>query len=356
MLENSFAKEIKIGSRMIGAGHPAYVIAEIGANFDHSTEKAKELIHAAKEAGADCAKFQSFLANKIVSGKGFASMQLKGVHGSWGRSVEDVFKDAEFPREWHQEIADYCKEIGIDFSSAPYDFEAVDLLVKLDVPFIKIGSGEITWPAMIEYCAKTGKPIFLATGDSTLAEVDEAVRIIEATGNKNLVLMQCITNYPSRIESANINVLKTYQSAFNVLTGYSDHAPGDVVPLGAVALGACVIEKHFTLSKVDKGPDHPHSMEPAELKAMVQRIHDLESALGSSQKKVVAEESETVIVQRRGLYVARDVAAGERLAAEDIVELRPALGILPKFKSKIVGQTLKSAKTAGEPLFWENLD
>lgn len=355
-MSNFFSQEIKIGSRLIGPGHPTYVIAEIGANFDHDISKAKELILAAKEAGADCAKFQSFLADKIVSGKGFASMQLKGVHGSWGRSVEDVFKDAEFPRAWHKEIADYCREIGIDFSSAPYDFEAVDLLMELDVPFIKIGSGEITWPATLEYIAKKGKPVFLATGDSTLAEVDEAVRVIESTGNHNLVLMQCITNYPSRIENANINVLKTYESAFNVLTGYSDHAPGDVVPLGAVALGARVIEKHFTLSKVDKGPDHPHSMEPAELKAMVQRIRNMEAALGSTRKQVVDEESETVIVQRRGLYAARDLAAGETLTLDDIVELRPALGILPKFKTVIAGHKIKTARTKGEPLFWENLD
>lgn len=351
----AFPKTIFLGARAIGRSLPAYIIAEIGANFDHDLEKAKRLIDAAKESGADCAKFQSFLASKIVSGKGFASMQLKGVHGSWGRSVEDVFRDAEFPREWHREIAAYCAKVGIDFSSAPYDVEAVDLLADIGVPFIKIGSGEITWHDMLRYIAKKNLPVFLATGDSTLAEVDEAVRVIESTGNRNLVLMQCITNYPSRIESANINVLKTYETAFDVLTGYSDHAPGDVVPLGAVALGACVIEKHFTLNRKDAGPDHPHSMEPQELKAMVDRIRQMEAALGTTRKDVVAEESETVIVQRRGLYAAKDIRAGEPIQNDQMVELRPALGIPPKFRSAVAGRRTRHDIAMGEPISWESL-
>lgn len=356
MANRAFPKEIKIGSRFVGHGHPTYFIAEIGANFDGDIEKAKKLIWAAKDAGADCAKFQSFLADKIVSGTGFRSMKLKGVHGTWGRPVEEVFKDAEFPRAWHKELADYCKEIGIDFSSAPYDYEAVDLLDSLNVPYIKIGSGEITWKEMLQYIAKKNRPIFLATGDATLAEVDEAVRAIEETGNKNLVLMQCITNYPSKIESANIRVLTTYQNAFDVLTGYSDHSPGDVVTLGAVALGACVIEKHFTLSNADKGPDHPHSMEADSFKNMVQRTRNLEAALGSTRKFVVEEESETVIVQRRGLYARRAIAGGTLLTADDIVELRPALGIRPNDKPIAIGKRTKKALEAGAPLYWDNLE
>ncbi|MDR0428169.1 MAG: N-acetylneuraminate synthase family protein [Dysgonamonadaceae bacterium] len=351
----SFNKEIRIGNRLIGIGHPSYIIAEIGANFDNDIDKAKQLIDAAKEAGADCAKFQSFLADKIVSGKGFASMTLKGVHGTWGRGVEEVFKDAEFPREWHQELSDYCKHIGIDFSSSPYDFEAVDLCVKVGVPFIKIGSGDITWHEMLTYLAKTGKPLFLATGDATLAEIDEAVRIIQNAGCNDLVLMQCITNYPSLVESANINVLKTYQTAFDILTGYSDHSPGNVVVLGSIALGACVIEKHFTLNKKDKGPDHNHSMDVQEFSQMVKNIRLLESALGSTQKFVVEEERETVIVQRRSLYAKRDIKAGETIHSEDIDVLRPALGIPPQFKPVIVGKKAAKDIQKGLPVFWEDI-
>jgi sialic acid synthase SpsE len=350
----SFSKEIRVGDRLIGKGHPTYIIAEIGANFDKNIDKAKLLIDAAKAAGADCAKFQTFSTPRIVSEGGFSLMKLEGVHGSWGRTVSEVFKDAEFPREWHQEISEYCKKVGIDFSTSPYDFEAVDLCLKLDVPFIKIGSGEITWLEMLDYIARTGKPLMLATGDATMSEIDEAVRTIQATGNSNLILMQCITNYPSKIDSANVNVLKTYQSAFDILTGYSDHSPGPVVALASVVLGGCVIEKHFTLNKSDKGPDHPHSMNPVEFKLMVDYVREIERAMGSTRKEVVAEEGETVFVQRRCLYAKRDIPAGKIIEAEDIDVLRPALGIPPKFKNIIIGKTSKTNIQAGSPLFWDN--
>lgn len=349
-----FNKEIRIGNKMIGDTCPTYFIAEIGANFDGSIEKAKRLIDAAKEAGADCAKFQTFSTPRIVSEGGFSRMQLKGVHGSWGRTVSEVFKDAEFPIAWHKEIADYCKAAGIDFSTSPYFKEAVDLCVDLNVPFIKIGSGDITWLEMLDYIARKGKPVMLATGDATMSEIDEAVRTIEAAGNKNLVLMQCITNYPSKIESANVNVLKTYQSAFDVLTGYSDHAPGHVVALASVVIGGRVIEKHFTLNKADKGPDHPHSMEPQDFKFMVDSIREAERAMGSTRKEVVAEEGETVYVQRRCLYAKQDIKKGHIMTAEDIDVLRPALGIPPKFKPVVIGKECKEDIEKGQPLFWNN--
>ena len=355
-MSTSFPKEIQIGNKVIGEGHPVYIIAEIGANFDKDINKAKRLIKAAKESGADCAKFQSFIAEKIVSAGGFASMQLKGVHGSWGRPVHEVFRDAEFPRVWHKEINDYCKEIGIDFSTSPYDIEAVDLCDELKIPFIKIGSGEITWLEMLEYIARKNRPMLLATGDATMSEIDEAIRTIEATSNNNLVLMQCITNYPSKIESANINVLKTYQTAFNILTGYSDHSPGPVVALGSVALGACVIEKHITLNRNDAGPDHPHSMDINDFKKMVGYIRELEIAMGSSRKLVVEEESETVIVQRRSLYAGKNIPKGNKIGIDDIVELRPQLGILPKYKKNILGKKTSRQILKDEPITWEDIE
>lgn len=351
----NFSKQIAFNERLVGNGHPAYFVAEIGANFDNSLDKAKKLCDAAKEAGADCAKFQSFISEKIVAPKGFQKMQLKGVHGSWGRPVNEVFKDAEFPRDWHHIVKEHCDNIGIHFSTSPYDFEAVDLCMELDLPFIKIGSGEITWLEMIEKIASKQKPIVLATGDATLSEIDEAIRTIESTGNNNLILLQCITNYPSMIESANINVLKTYQNAFDVLTGYSDHSFGDVVILGSIALGGVFVEKHFTLNKADKGPDHPHSMNVSEFKSMVERVRQLEKAMGSTKKFVVEEEHETVLVQRRGLYAAKDIPQGKIIEYSDLVELRPALGILPKYKNTIIGRTFKSNIESGQPIYWENL-
>lgn len=350
-----FNQEIKLGNRTIGANYPTYFIAEIGGNFDGDIEKAKRLIKAAKEAGADCAKFQTFTAETIVSEGGFSKMTLHGVHGSWGRTVSEVFKDVEFPMEWHEELAAYCQEVGIDFSTSPYFKEAVDLCEEMKLPFIKIGSGEITWLEMIEYIASKGIPIMLATGDATMAEIDEAVRTIEKTGNKNLVLMQCITNYPSKIESANVNVLKTYQNAFGCLTGYSDHSPGHVVALASVVLGGRVIEKHFTLNKKDKGPDHPHSMEPDEFKLMVESIREVEKAMGSTRKEVVEEEGETVFVQRRCLYAKKDLKAGQIISEEDIDVLRPALGIPPKYKQTIIGKKINKDIPARDPIFWEDI-
>lgn len=352
---SKFPNEISIGKRTISVDSPTYIIAEIGANFDKNIDKAKRLIDAAKEAGADCAKFQTFATDRIVSDGGFSKMQLKGVHGSWGRTVCEVFKDAEFPREWHKEISDYCKQVGIDFSTSPYDYEAVDLCMDLDVPFIKIGSGDITWLEMLEYIAKKNKPMMLATGDATISEIDEAVRTIINTGNTKLILMQCVTNYPSKLESANVRVIEAYQKMYGILTGYSDHAPGPVVALGAVALGARVIEKHFTLNKADKGPDHPHSMNPVEFKQMVTFIRELEKSLGSSFKNVVEEESETVYVQRRCLYAARDIKSGDPIALDDISVLRPALGIPPKYRQLVSGKRAKTDLKKGDPIFWENV-
>lgn len=352
---NRFNKEIKIGSKMIGENHPTYFIAEIGGNFDGSIDKAKKLIDAAKEAGADCAKFQTFTADTIVSEGGFSKMTLHGVHGSWGRTVSEVFKDVEFPVEWHAEIAKYCEEVGIDFSTSPYFKDAVDLCADMNVPFIKIGSGEITWLEMIEYTARKGIPIMLATGDATMSEIDEAVRTIESTGNKDLVLMQCITNYPSKIDSANVNVLKTYQSAYDCITGYSDHSPGHVVALASVVLGGRVIEKHFTLNKNDEGPDHPHSMEPDEFRFMVDSIREVERAMGSTCKEVVEEESETVFVQRRALYAKRDLKAGQVIKEDDVDVLRPALGIPPKYRKTIIGKTVNKDIPANDPIYWEDL-
>ncbi len=350
-----FASAFTIGGRKVGAGHPTYFIAEIGANFDGDLKKAKQYAWEAKQCGADCAKIQTFKAKKIVSREAFSSMKLKGVHGSWKRPVDEVFKEVEFPREWHKEFFEYCREIGITPSTAAYDYEGVDLVDDIGIEFYKIGSGDITWLEMVEYTARKGKPVMLATGASTLAEVDDAVRVIEKTGNRNLVLMQCITNYPSKFESANIRVLDTYRDAFGAILGYSDHTPDDVVPLGAVALGASVIEKHFTFDRTLKGPDHPHSMQPEEFARMIERTRNLEKAMGTSKKDVVAEESETVIVQRRGLTAAKDLKKGAPLKKGDIIELRPALGIYPKFKMNIVGKRVKKNLKAGNPIRWEDI-
>jgi len=346
-------QRIKLGERYVGDGEPVYIIAEIGSNFDGSLEQAKKLVDLAKEVGADAAKFQSFLPNKIIARKGFTtkvSFQVK-----WAKPVYQVYSEATFPREWHTKLADYCRQKGITFLSTPYDKEAVDLLASLGVPAFKIGSGEINNPPFLEYVAGKKKPIILATGASSLGEVEEAVKVIRATGNEDLILLQCITNYPSPIEQANIRAMLTLRQAFQTLVGYSDHSPGSIVPLGAVALGACVIEKHFTFDKTRKGPDHPFAMDVPEMAEMVKSIRLLEKALGSPIKQVTPAETETVIIQRRSLFAKTNIPAGTIITKEMIESLRPATGIPPKYMELVIGRKSKVNIPEGEPITWDKI-
>lgn len=346
-------RKVMIGERRVGEGEPAYIIAEIGSNFDGNLEQAKKLVDLAKEAGADAAKFQSFLPDKIIAKKGFdvkTSFQSK-----WDKPVYQVYKEATFPREWHGEIADYCQQKGIHFFSSPYDKEAVDLLDEIGVPAFKIGSGDINYLSLVEYIARKNKPVLLGVGASSMGEIEEAVNTIKATGNQDIVLLQCITNYPSPFEHANIRAMVTIREAFQVPVGYSDHTPGSVVPLGAVALGACVIEKHFTFDKTRAGPDHPFAMDVPEMASMVRDIRRLEAALGTPAKQLTPAETETVIIQRRSLFAKVDIPAGTAITEDMIEPLRPAVGIAPKYIRLVVGRKAKVNIPAGEPIKWEEI-
>lgn len=343
-------KKIRIGDRYVGEGEPAYIIAEIGSNFDGNLAQAKKLIDLAKEVGADAAKFQSFLPDKIVAKRGFetkVSFQAK-----WEKPVYEVYSEAMLPREWHGELAGYCHKTGIHFLSTPYDKEAADLLEEIGVSAYKIGSGDITYASMVEYIARKGKPVILATGSSTLAEIEEAVNTIRATGNEDIILLQCVTSYPSPMEHANIRAMVTLGDTFNVLVGYSDHSVGSTVPLGAVALGACVIEKHFTFDKTRRGPDHPFAMDVTEMTAMIRDIRLLEQALGSPVKQVTPAEAETVIIQRRSLFAKVDIPAGTVITEDMIEALRPQIGILPKHLPLVAGRKAKVDILEGESITW----
>ncbi len=345
--------KVKIGERYVGDGEPTYIIAEIGSNFDGSLEQAKYLVGLAKEVGADASKFQSFLPDKIIAKRGFetkASFQAR-----WEKPVYEVYKEAMFPREWHKELADYCQQKNIHFFSSPYDKEAVDLLDEIGVPAFKIGSGDITFLSLVEYIAKKGKPIILGTGASSMGEIEQAVSTIRTAGNQDIILLQCITNYPSPFEQANIRAMVTLREAFQVPVGYSDHTPGSVVPLGAVALGACVIEKHFTFDKTRGGPDHPFAMDISEMAAMVRDIRLLESALGSPVKQLTPAEVETVVIQRRSLFARVNIPAGTSITPEMIEPLRPAIGIEPKYIGLVIGRKAKVDILGGEPITWEKI-
>lgn len=357
---------IKINNRNIGTGYPTYIIAEVGSNFDGSLERAKMLAKLAKEAGADAYKIQNFSAPKIVSQKGFDGLQL-AFQSKWNKPVVEVYKKAEFPREWLKELSDYCKEIGIDFLSAPYDKEAVDLLEQINVPVYKIGSGEIDNLEFLTYVAKTGKPVILSTGAANMEEIDHAVSTIQKTGNNQIILLQCITNYPSPIADSNLKAMVVMREKFGVDVGYSDHTigfnqdgddplDGITIPLATVALGGVVIEKHFTDDPKRPGPDHPFAMDIATFKKMINTIRALEKAMGDGQKKVELSEKETVIIQRRGIYAKENINEGEEILAEKIEFLRPALFLRPYQVEEILGRKSKRAISAGEPIKLDDVE
>ncbi|MFV1858022.1 MAG: N-acetylneuraminate synthase family protein [Anaerolineales bacterium] len=349
--------EIKIKDRAIGGNNPTYFIADISANHDGDLERAKELIHLAAEMGADAAKFQNFRAPEIVSDYGFRSMDDQVSHqAKWRKSVFEVYEGASIPFEWSAELGEECDEAGIHYFSSPYDFEAVDELEHF-FPAIKIGSGDITWLEIIERIASKGKPVLLATGASDIGDVQRAVDAILAI-NPDLVLMQCNTNYTASLENfdhIHLNVLKTYRAMYpEVVLGLSDHTPGHATVLGAVTLGARVVEKHFTDDRTREGPDHPFSMDPVSWRDMVDRTRELERALGSGSKRVADNESETVVIQRRCLRAARDLSAGEALSREMISVLRPAMvGAIPPYEiSEAIGAVVLEDVRAGEALRW----
>jgi sialic acid synthase SpsE len=349
--------EIKIGAHWIGESHPTYFIADIAANHDGDLHRAKLLIRLAKDAGADAAKFQNFQASKIVSDYGFKSLGGQQSHQSkWNKSVFEVYQDASVPLDWTPILKEECDKIGIDYFSSPYDFEAIDMLDKF-MPAYKIGSGEIDWIEALERMAAKGKPVLLATGASNIGEVQRAVHAILAT-NKNLVLMQCNTNYTASLENfkhIHLNVLKTYALMFpEVVLGLSDHTPGHATVVGAVALGARVIEKHFTDNTNREGPDHKFAMDPNTWAEMVENTRRLEQALGSADKIVAENEIDTVVIQRRCLRAARDIRAGETLTREMVDVLRPATpgAILPDQLYKTIGMKALADIPIGRELRW----
>lgn len=352
--------DLQIGKHTIGENHPTYFIADIAANHDGSLERAKLLIRLAKEAGADAAKFQNFRAPKIVSDYGFSHMNAQVSHQSkWEKPVTEVYASASIPFEWTPILKETCDVVGIDYFSSPYDFDAIDMLDPY-VPAYKIGSGDITWIEACERIANKGKPVLLATGASDIGDVQRAVHAIMRL-NPQLVLMQCNTNYTAEdgnFDNIHLNVLKTYRAMFTeLILGLSDHTHGHATVLGAVALGARVVEKHFTDDNNRVGPDHPFAMNPKTWANMVKATRQLERAFGSGDKFVAANEQETVIIQRRCLRAAREIMPGEVITREMIDVLRPATdgAILPYQIAEILGLKAIVRISQGQELRWTQL-
>jgi sialic acid synthase SpsE len=351
----------KIGERVVGDGHATYFIADIAANHDGSLERAKFLIRLAAQAGANGAKFQHFRASKIVSDFGFRALGAQlGHQAKWRKSVFEVYEEASLPWEWTAELKASCDEQGINFLSTPYDFEAANMLDDY-VQVYKIGSGDITWTEMLEHVARKKKPVILSTGASDVADVYRAVDAVQGI-NRRLALLQCNTNYTGKADSLahiHLNVLRSFRTLFpGAVLGLSDHTRGDATVLGAVAIGARIIEKHFTDDVRRDGPDHAFSMTPETWREMVERTRELERALGSTEKFVAANESETVVLQRRCLRAARDLQAGERLERCDIDVLRPAPrdAIFPHEIDRVLGRRLLLPMSKGEQFRWAALE
>ncbi len=341
----STIKDIPVGRHVIGIEQPTYFIADIAANHDGSLQRAVDLIHLCAEAGAHAAKFQNFKAETIVSDYGFKTMGGKQSHqSSWKKEVSEVYAAASLPVDWTEALHKACDDAGIDYFTAPYD---LSLLAQLS-PHVcawKVGSGDITWLENIEAMARDGKPLFLATGAATMDDVRRAVAAARHHTH-DIVLMQCNTNYTGSLENFRhiaLNVLKTYAREYpDLLLGLSDHTPGHATVLGAVALGARAIEKHFTDDTTREGPDHAFAMDARAWREMVDRTQELQLALGPEDKRIMDNEIDTAVVQRRSIRTTRPMKAGETLHAADLIALRPcpADAIPPYRQADLVGRTL----------------
>lgn len=356
-----FNKEIKIGQKIIGLKHPTYFIADIAANHDGNLNRAKDLIYLAKEAGADCAKFQHFLPDKIVSDYGFKHLNGSQSHqNNWKKSVYEVYDEYHCRREWTEELVKTCKDVNIEFMTTPYDYAAI-LEVDKYVNAYKIGSGDITWIEFLDKISKLNKPILLATGASTMKDVNRAIDVI-SKNTSDIVLMQCNTNYTASLENMryiNLNVLNTFKELYpNIILGLSDHTFGHSAVLGAVTLGARVIEKHFTDDNNRIGPDHKFAMNPNSWSEMVDRTRELECAMGDGIKRIEDNEKDTVIVQRRSIRLKRSLKKGDIITLNDVDMLRPAPlnSYFPYECSDVLNKTLICDKEKGDCIYRGDLN
>ena len=351
---------LNISGKLIGEQYPTYFIADIAANHDGDLERAKDLIFMAAEAGADAAKFQHFKAATIVSDAGFKNLGGQQSHqAKWKKSVFEVYQDASVPLLWTSTLKETCDQAGIAFFTSPYDKALVDHIDPF-VPAFKIGSGDITWLEIIEHIASKQKPYIIASGASSMDEVDRAVQAALAI-NGQLALLQCNTNYTASLENfkyIQLNVLKCYRAMYpQMVLGLSDHTLGHTTVLGAVALGARMIEKHFTDDIAREGPDHGFSMSPKAWRDMVDATRELENALGNGIKRVEENEKQTAVLQRRALRVTQDLPAGTKLGEEHLIVLRPCPvdAISAADATLAQGKTLTRDVKQGEHLRWNDL-
>lgn len=344
---------IRIGHCDIGKGSKPFLIAEMSGNHNQSLERALEIVRAAAAAGADALKIQTYTADTMTLDINEGEFFIDDPNNLWqGESLYKLYEKAYTPWEWHKPIFNLCKQLGLVAFSTPFDESAVDFLETLDVPCYKIASFENHDLPLIKRIAKTGKPIIISTGMATVAELDEAILTAKSHGCKDLIILKCTSTYPASPENTNLLTIPHLQSLFNVQVGLSDHTMGIGVSLASVALGASVIEKHFTLSRADGGVDSAFSMEPHEMKMLVEEATKAWQALGRVSYGPTENEKPS-LKHRRSLYIAEDMQAGDVLSKANLRAIRPGLGLSPKYYELLLGKTVKQDVKKGTPVSWD---
>jgi N-acetylneuraminate synthase len=345
------ANLIKINNRDVGIGAPVYIVAEMSANHRQDFDKAIKIVQAAKEAGADAIKMQTYTPDTLTINCNNEYFQI-GNGTIWeGRNLYDLYGEAYTPWDWQPKLKAIADDLGLDLFSTAFDHTSVDFLEAMDVPAYKIASFEVVDLSLIRRIAKTGKPIIMSTGMATLGEIDEAVQAIHSEGNKQLALLKCTSSYPAPPEEMNLRTIPHLAKVFSVPVGLSDHTLGITVPIAAVAMGACIIEKHFTLSRALPGPDSLFSLEPHEFKAMVEAVRVAERALGKVNYQVTDHESASRVF-RRSLFVVKDMKVGEVFTSDNVRSIRPADGLHPRYLQTILGRMASRDIPRGTPLDW----
>lgn len=340
---------VNIGDKIVGKGHPVFIIAELSANHKQDFEQAKALIKAAKQSGADAIKLQTYTPDTITLDCNREYFKI-GKGTIWeGKNLYELYKDAYTPWEWQPKLKEIANDLGMELFSSPFDRTAVDFLETMGVPAYKIASFELVDIPLIRYVAGTGKPIIMSTGMATLAEIDEAIGAAQEAGCKEVALLKCTSSYPARPEEMNLSTIPHMADTFCVPVGLSDHTLGIAVPVAAVALGACIVEKHFTLSRTSASPDSAFSLEPREFKEMVDAARVIEKALGDVSYEATEHEAASRIF-RRSLFVVEDVKAGEVLTEQNVRSIRPGHGLHPRFLDKIIGAKARTDLKCGTPL------
>lgn len=346
--------KIKIGNKWVGEGQPCFIIAEAGVNHNGDIEIAKKLIDAAKDAGADAVKFQTFKTENVVTKHAqMAEYQKKNIGKE--ESQFEMIKKFELRYEDFEELKEYCDKKEIVFLSTPHSSDAIDFLEPL-VPVYKVGSGDLTNLPFLRELAKKRKPIILSTGMATLDEIEEAVETVKRNGCGEIVLLQCVTSYPARIEDVNLRAIQTLKQAFKLPVGFSDHTLSTIIPAVATAMGACIIEKHFTLDKNLPGPDHKASLEPKELKEMIRNIREVEKAMGNGIKEPTVAEEKIKKVVRKSIVAKVDISK-EAIITRAMIDIkRPGTGIPPKYLNKIVGSKSRRDIGKDEVILWSDIE